>query len=134
MGSELGSTIGEALSPEEMKAYEASEKEIALMSTEEREAWQKQYDQAQKAIDIAEKELEETRIANAENLRLAQDAELYDKDLIGASEINWQKLGELKDGTDEQKEQLKGMLAAILDDNDLREGDRETIEEQLAVT
>ncbi len=131
MGSELGSTIGEALSPEEMKAYEASEKEIALMSTEEREAWQKQYDQAQKAIDIAEKELEETRIANAENLRLAQDAELYDKDLIGASEINWQKLGELKDGTDEQKEQLKGMLAAILDDNDLREGDRITIEEQL---
>ena len=131
MGSELGSTIGEALSPEEMKAYEASEKEIALMSTEEREAWQKQYDQAQKAIDIAEKELEETRIANAENLRLAQDAELYDKDLIGASEINWQKLGELKDGTDEQKEQLKGMLAAILDDNDLREGDRVTIEEQL---
>ena len=131
MGSELGSTIGEALSPEEMKAYEASEKEIALMSTEEREAWQKQYDQAQQAIDIAEKELEETRIANAENLRLAQDAELYDKDLIGASEINWQKLGELKDGTDEQKEQLKGMLAAILDDNDLREGDRITIEEQL---
>ena len=131
MGSELGSTLGEVLSPEELKAHEASEKEIALMSTEEREAWQKQYDQAQKAIDLAEKELEETRKLNSENLRLAQDAELYDKDLIGASEINWQKLGELKDGTDEQKEQLKGMLAAILDDNDLRDADRATIEEQL---
>jgi len=131
MGSELGSTLGEVLSPEELKAHEASEKEIALMSTEEREAWKKQYDQAQKAIDLAEKELEETRKLNSENLRLAQDAELYDKDLIGASEINWQKLGELKDGTDEQKEQLKGMLAAILDDNDLRDADRATIEEQL---
>lgn len=132
MGSELGETIGVALSPEEMKAHEATEAEIAMMSSEEREAWQKQYDQAQTAIDLAEKELAETKKLNAENLRLAQDAELYDKDLLGASEINWTKLGELKDGTDEQKEQLKGMLSAILDDNDMRDGDREMIEQQLA--
>ena len=42
---------------EEMKAHEATEAEIAMMSSEEREAWQKQYDQAQTAIDLAEKEL-----------------------------------------------------------------------------
>jgi hypothetical protein len=132
VGSELGEVLGEALSPEEMAAYQASEKEVALMSPEEKEEWQKQYDQAQKNIELAKEQLEETKKTNKINLDAAEESGLYDKDLIGASEISWETLQEMRDGDDESRATLKGQLVAILADNDLREEDRATLETQLA--
>ena len=131
VGSELGEVLGEALSPEEMAAYQASEKEVALMSPEEKEEWQKQYDQAQKNIELAKEQLEETKKTNKINLDAAEESGLYDKDLIGASEISWETLQEMRDGDDESRATLKGQLVAILADNDLREEDRATLEKEL---
>lgn len=127
-GAKGGSALAENyLSPEDLKMYEASDAEVALMSPDEK----KEYDRVVKAIEDQTKaqEAEATRLENVykENIDVIKDSGLYDKDWFGDSEVNFEMLAQMRDdGT-----LTAGMLEAMLYDNDLSEADQALVQKQL---
>ena len=127
-GAKGGGMLAEQfLSPEDLKVYEASDAEVALMSPDEK----REYDRVVQAIEdqTAAQEAEATRLENVykENIDVIKDSGLYDKDWFGDSEVDFEMLAQMRDdGT-----LTAGMLEAMLYDNDLSENDAELVQQQL---
>lgn len=127
-GASAGGAIAENyLSPEDLKVFEASDAEVALMSADER----KEYDRVVKAIEdqtkAQEAEAERLEQAYKDNYDVIKDSGLYDKERFGDSEVDFEMLAQMRDdGTLTQE-----MLEAMLYDNDLSEADTALVQKQL---
>lgn len=127
-GAKGGGMLAEQfLSPEDLKVYEASDAEVALMSPEEKA----EYDRVVQAIEdqTAAQEAEAERLENVykENIDVIKDSGLYDKDWFGDSEVNFEMLAQMRDDGTLTAE----MLEAMLYDNDLSEADQALVQQQL---
>ena len=144
MGSELGEAVGMGLSDVQMEALEEkSEAELALMTEEERAAWEKAHEdattalqQAQDAEDQRQKDAETARKAATDALAVAKEDGLYTKNwMMQDSEVNLTTLLDMRDaaeGDADAQLELKNKLQGILNDNDLSEDQQEIVEKELA--
>ena len=127
-GSSAGSAIAENyLSPEDLKMYEASDAEVALMSPEEREKYDEIRDAIKEQTRLQEEEATRLEKAYNDNYEEIQKIGLYDKDLVGNSEVNFEMLAQMRDDGTLSAEMLETMLY----DNDLSEKDAELVQQQL---
>ena len=127
-GSSAGSAIAENyLSPEDLKMYEASDAEVALMTPEEREKYDEIRDAIKEQTRLQEEEATRLEKAYNDNYEEIQKIGLYDKDLVGNSEVNFEMLAQMRDDGTLSAEMLETMLY----DNDLSEKDAELVQQQL---
>jgi len=127
-GSSAGSAIAENyLSPEDLEMYNASDAEYALMTDEEKEKYNEIRDAIKEQTRLQEEEATRLEKAYNDNYEEIQKIGLYDKDLLGNSEVNFEMLAQMRDdGTLSQE-----MLEAMLYDNDLSEADTALVQKQL---
>jgi uncharacterized membrane protein len=127
-GAKGGSAIAENyLSPEDLKMYEASDAEYALMTDEEKDKYNEIRDAIEEQTRLQEEEAERLEKAYNDNYEEIKKIGLYDKDLLGNSEVNFEMLAQMRDDGSLSQE----MLEAMLYDNDLSEADTALVQKQL---
>jgi uncharacterized membrane protein len=127
-GAKGGSAIAENyLSPEDLKMYEASDAEYALMTDEEKDKYNEIRDAIKEQTRLQEEEAERLEKAYNDNYEEIKKIGLYDKDLLGNSEVNFEMLAQMRDDGSLSQE----MLEAMLYDNDLSEADTALVQKQL---
>ena len=142
IGAWAGSAAGKAafthlLTPDELAAGELSEAQIKMLSTEDKAKYEEDKATADAKIDAEKTRQEELATLLSDELKTslfhADDAEtgrgLYDKDLAGNSEVNFDMLGEMK----RSGKLTADMLEAILLDNDINEESKAILEEELQI-
>ena len=135
LGSALGKkALGAALTPDEVAAGQMTNDQIEMLSETEKKKYKKDRESAKTKIaneedrqELLLKQLKNEEFGKGEKAISTKD--LYDKDFIGDSEVNFKMLGELKRSGDLTAD----MVEAILLDNDINEASKAILVEQLQI-